>query len=233
MVPLGNDHWRSDVPIEEQGTVSVPCRGLDRLVGDVAVRSREATGRGPGRGRRAEGGGGARRRRRAARTRRGRRRRGRPPEGGGRGAPPARSREGRRAGDVRRPPRADGGGTRIGAVAPRPPVNTSWSPPGSARATAPGTSSSRARPPRNPGATGRSATSRHSCRTSRTSVSTSSTFPRSIRSGRPTARVRTTPRRRARTIRAAPGRSDPMRAATPRSIRSSGRSTTSNICWRS
>ncbi len=44
MVPLGNDHWRSEVPDRGAGNVSLPRRGVDRLVGDVALRAREAAG---------------------------------------------------------------------------------------------------------------------------------------------------------------------------------------------
>ena len=111
-----------------------------------------------------------------------------------------------------------------------PPPSTPGRRRGSGLATAPGTSSSPARPLRSRGGTERSATSRHSCRTSRSSASTSCTSRRSIRSAGPTARGRTTPRRPARTTRGARGRSDRRRAATRRSTRSSARSTTSGIC---
>ena len=88
MVPLGNDHWRSEVPIRERGTYRFRIEGwidtwatwrsdLEKRLGagqDVAGELRE--------------GGGARRRGRAQRSsRRGRRRRG-PVEGCGVAPPP-------------------------------------------------------------------------------------------------------------------------------------------------
>ncbi len=42
MVPLGNDHWRSQLVITGARHVPLPHRGLDRYVGDVALGPREA-----------------------------------------------------------------------------------------------------------------------------------------------------------------------------------------------
>ncbi len=69
---------------------------------------------------------------------------------------------------------------RFACVHPRP--NCRWWPTANARASRPGTSSSRARRRRSRGGTARSPTARRGCPTSPTWASTSSTFRRSIRS---------------------------------------------------
>ena len=82
MVPLGNDHWRSEVPIEEQGTYRFRIEGWIDTWATWRSDLEKRLGAGQDVAGELRGGGRARRRRRAARScRRGRRRRG-PVEGG-------------------------------------------------------------------------------------------------------------------------------------------------------
>ena len=227
-------------PADQRGRLDLPGRGVGRPAGDVAPRGGDQAARRPRRRARERGGRPAVRagRRRAAEARRTSRRPSLLLERRG-GAPrPGRSRR-RRGWRRPRPPRS--------ATSSNATRCASWCPPrraspcastASEPSTAPGTSSSRAprarssTPParrsRGPGPSGRPwSGSRPSPRW----ASTCSTCRRCTRSGRPTARARTTPSPPVPTTRASRGRSAPRPAGTTRSTPTSARWPTSTPSW--
>ena len=125
---------------------------------------------------------------------------------------------------ARRGPRRGGDApSRPHATRPRIRSNFRSSSTASGRASARGTSCSRARAPRRRACTARCATARQGCPTSRRWASTCCTCRRSIRSAASAARAATTRSTRRHRTSAVHGRSAPPRAATRRCIRSSAR----------